>query len=374
MPARGNTSKRPSNDQLEKEAPPPKRPNQGQDEASRSQTARGGSENGDQHSHISNTPEPTPIELQRRLEDQERQLACLSSAVNTKFEQQGRQLGLILQHLQGNQGTHQDEDEDDERDQQVVTPVHKGNAPPYPSSPLQFVKNAYPWVKQPLLQDIVGLKLDIKDLPKLLPTRYRPKSRVATSNLTGRAVLLDPANSTTTIIEPDNPTHDKDIPDMKVLLSIVNVYAGIRGAWDHLEGTQMGPAINAYATQLAFWDRFDNYNFKDILLYFLDHFEKHQESTDPKSWITIDNHLHALHMRNPSAPTTLAQSPAPPGSPTKHPGSPSKSHDLNKPICRNYNMQNRGCTPNCPRRHICILCASDGQKLPVFQCTRHANN
>ena len=100
MPARGNTSKRPSSHQLERQAPH-KRPNQGQDEPSRSQTAGEDGENDDQHSHDSITPEPTPLELQRRLDDQESQLALLSTKVDRKFEQQSRQLGLILEHLQG---------------------------------------------------------------------------------------------------------------------------------------------------------------------------------------------------------------------------------------------------------------------------------
>lgn len=114
-----------------------------------------------------------------------------------------------------------------------------------------MVKKAYPWVKEPVLLDILGLKLETKDLPKLIPPRYRPKGRIATNGITGTSVLIDTANSTTTIIEPDNPAHDKEITDIKVILAILNVYAGIRAAYDTVQGTQMGIAINAHATRLA---------------------------------------------------------------------------------------------------------------------------
>src|SRR5437762_9433154 len=63
MPAGDKTNKRPSNDKLEKQAPPRKRPNQGQDESSRSQTTEKDGENNDQHSHVFVILESIFIEL-----------------------------------------------------------------------------------------------------------------------------------------------------------------------------------------------------------------------------------------------------------------------------------------------------------------------
>ena len=87
MPADGKINKRPSNDKLEKQAPPRKRLNQGQNESSRSQTAEKDDENNDQHSHISVTLQLTLIELQHHLNIQEHQFAFLSINVDRKFKQ-----------------------------------------------------------------------------------------------------------------------------------------------------------------------------------------------------------------------------------------------------------------------------------------------
>ena len=121
-----------------------------------------------------------------------------------------------------------------------------------------------------------------QDLPKLIPTRFRSKGRVAAGSITGPSILYDASTATAQIIEPDQPAYDKEIPDMKVLSYILYVYATIRGLWDRSDNTVIGPAINAYAAMLLIWERFEKYSFKCILLYFIDHFETRQQSTDPK--------------------------------------------------------------------------------------------
>jgi len=106
-------------------------------------------------------------------------------------------------------------------------------------------------VKEPILLDILGLKLETKDLPKLIPPRYRLKGRIATNGITGTSILINTTNSTTIIIKPDNPAHEKEITDIKVILAILNVYAGVRSAYDTVQGTQMGTAIMVHATRLV---------------------------------------------------------------------------------------------------------------------------
>ena len=324
--------------------------------------------------HRSETLEPDPSELLRRVEDNEQQFFCFAEDTTTQLAQLGDQLKQVLLMLESlkqprARQTHtEDADSDNESIERGIAPTSL--------QPIHIVKKAYPWVKEPVLLDILGLKLETKDLPKLIPPRYRPKGRIATNGITGTSVLIDTANSTTTIIEPDNPAHDKEITDIRVILAILNVYAGIRAAYDTAQGTQMGIAINAHATQLAHWDRYDRYSFKGILLYFTEHFEAHQESLDPMDWIRIDQQLFTLHMRQqPLAPEYAPISSGPSASPSKRHDanrgtSPTKSQG--KEICRNFNNQSKGCQfQTCNRRHICIICAQDSQTQPAFLC-KHA--
>ena len=92
-------------------------------------------------------------------------------------------------------------------------------------------------MKKPVLLDILELKLEIKDLLKLISSCYRPKGRIATNGITGTSVLIDTANSTTTIIEPDNPAYDKEIIDIRVILVILNVYIEIHVIYDITQDT-----------------------------------------------------------------------------------------------------------------------------------------
>ena len=243
---------------------------------------------------VSPAPLPT-IEPERRLVANEARLDSFVRNAETKFEEQGRQLEEILNHLTGQRGQNNGHDEDD-------NDAQRGNIALI--SPLQFVKKAFPWVSESVLRDIVDLKLAVKHLPKLIPTRFRSKGRVATGGIAGPSILYDTSTATAQIIEPDQPAYDKEIPDMKVLTYILHVYTTIRGLWDRSDNTVIGPAINAYAAMLLMWERFEKYSFKCILLYFIDNFETHQQSTDPRAWTTVDQHLHSLHMRPPPEPTT----------------------------------------------------------------------
>jgi len=369
-----NQRKRPNDGEIEVLARPLKKPVHGKHTRNKRDPQRSPTPQEDdisRLSHISLTPEPTPIELQQRISDMECQIASLGDGVNRKFRQQGQQLERILRLLDDNHIHPQEHDTPDQGDEQDPDDCTlRGNTL---LPPLDFVKKAYPWVKESLIHDIIGMKLETKDLPKLINPRYRPKSRVATNNTTGTAVLFDTASNMPTILEPDTPTYEKDIPDMKALLAIVNTYAGIRGAWDHVLNIQMGPALNGYATLLINLERFERFTFKGILAYFLDHFETYQMSTNPKDWFLIDQHLHSLHMRPPpEIPVRAAHSPLAPPSPTKRHGSPSKHQGNPSDICRNYNDPGKGCKyPNCLRRHICVLCANDTQTQPVFKCNMH---
>ena len=92
---------------------------------------------------------------------------------------------------------------------------------------IHIVKKVYPWVKKPVLLDILGLKLETKDLPKFIPSCYRSKDRIATNDITGTFVLIDTVNFTTIIIKSNNSAHDKEIIDIRVILVILNIYAKI---------------------------------------------------------------------------------------------------------------------------------------------------
>ena len=91
-------------------------------------------------------------------------------------------------------------------------------------------------MKKFILLDIFGLKLEIKDLLKLIPSRYRLKDRIATNDIIDTSILIDTVNSTTTIIESDNSAHDKEITDIRIILAILNVYAKIHVIYDIAQG------------------------------------------------------------------------------------------------------------------------------------------
>ena len=58
------------------------------------------------------------------------------------------------------------------------------------------------------------------------------KDRIATNDIIGTFILIDIVNFITTIIESDNPAHDKEIIDIKVILVILNVYIEIHAIYD----------------------------------------------------------------------------------------------------------------------------------------------
>ena len=91
-------------------------------------------------------------------------------------------------------------------------------------------------MKKFILLDILGLKLETKDLFKLISSRYKSKDRIVTNNIIDTSILIDIVNSTTTIIESNNPAHDKEIIDIRVILVILNIYAEIHVTYDIAQG------------------------------------------------------------------------------------------------------------------------------------------
>ena len=304
-------------------------------------------------------PEPTTQELLRMINRQGQQL-----------DRQGQQLSQIINHISGERGQ--------EDEAQVPSPRGNAQTPTPRSGPRQLVKESCEWISDSLLQDIVELKLDVKDLPKLIPPHNRPKGRMAASSITATSILFDTANPTAQIIEPDEIAYDKDIPNIRVLTSILTIYGAIRSLWD-MDNPNIGATISLYTSMLNRWDQYDRFSFKGILRYFISHFQKYQTSTKFRDWTTIDNHLHATHMVRILSNPTYTQSP--PGtspakapSPFKHPapGSPQKIDPYL--ICRNYNNKSRGCNVKlCLRQHFCIVCLDEAQTLPVFQCRKCQN-
>ena len=89
------------------------------------------------------TPAPLPtIELERRLDANETRLDSFVHKVDTKFEEQGRQLEEILNHLTGQRGQNNDHDEDNDDAQRgnIVSksPLQLGPKKHYPGSASPF--------------------------------------------------------------------------------------------------------------------------------------------------------------------------------------------------------------------------------------------
>jgi hypothetical protein len=106
--------------------------------------------------------------------------------------------------------------------------------------------------------------MDVNDLPRLLPPQHRSRRRVATNS----------------------SSIDEEITDMKVLLSILNIYAAIRGFWEHDKETKIAPAINAFISKIVNWEHFENTSFKDFIVgYFLIQFRMYQASDNPEVWL-----------------------------------------------------------------------------------------
>ena len=86
-------------------------------------------------------------------------------------------------------------------------------------------------------------------------------------------IFYDNSTATAQIIEPNQLTYDKKIPNMKILSYIFYLYANI---WGLSDDTVIGFVINVYVAMLLIWKHFENYSFKCIFFYFIDYFETHQ--------------------------------------------------------------------------------------------------
>jgi len=186
------------------------------------------------------------------LDANEARLNSFVLKVETKFEQQSLQLDEILNLLStsGRQDFDNDRHDNDHHDDEDEGDRKAQGGNTAPKSPLQFIKKTFPWVSESMVRDITALKLNTKDLPKLIPTRFRPKGRVATGSITSTSILYDTSTTIAKVIEPDQPAYDKEIPDIKTLSYILHVYTTIRGLWDQGDNKVIGPAINAYTAML----------------------------------------------------------------------------------------------------------------------------
>ena len=91
-------------------------------------------------------------------------------------------------------------------------------------------------MKKFILLDILELKLEIKDLFKFISSCYKLKDCIMINDIIDTFVLIDIINFTTTIIESNNFTYDKEIIDIRIILVILNVYAKIHAIYDITQG------------------------------------------------------------------------------------------------------------------------------------------
>ena len=222
-----------------------------------------------------------------------------------------------------------------------------------------FIQEHFEWIDQALLINIVSKKMEIKDLIKLIPEEDRPSKGRPTAGL-ATGIHIDTASGKVQAVGESLNTHEKDIPDLKILLYILSIYGAIRSLYD-IEHTGIGAAITYFTTHLIKWDRVDGYQFKHTRAYFIGHFRKYQRSSNSNDWMKIDEQLFIKHMRSP--PET-----------TPFPSSPNKRRDTGSSqpqTCRNYNDEQKGCSfPTCYRRHICSTCNNDH---PAFKCPKRGN-
>ena len=90
-------------------------------------------------------------------------------------------------------------------------------------------------MKKSILLDILGLKLEIKDLLKLISSRYRLKDHIAINDIIDISILIDTINFIIIIIESNNSIYDKEIIDIRVILAILNIYIKIHVIYDIIQ-------------------------------------------------------------------------------------------------------------------------------------------
>ena len=227
------------------------------------------------------------------------------------------------------------------------TPRRNGN------DPRSFIQNHLPWIDSSLLTNLVSLKLDVKDLVRLLPVEDRPKGR---SSALPHSVSVDLQTGKWTSNEDAPVSFDKDIPDFQTLMYILSTYGALRSLYD-AEDLGIGTAIFLYIKQLSRWVLVDKFHFPYVRSYFIAHFRKYQASTNPLDWVDTDIQLFTAHIR-PTAPV-------PPVSTAR--STTSRKSQKENTICNNWNTEGKGCTWNtCTRAHHCANCGSN--EHPAYRC------
>jgi hypothetical protein len=218
------------------------------------------------------------------------------------------------------------------------------------NNPQTLVQEHLAWIDQAILLSIVSLKLEVKDLVRLLPVEDRPRGR---STALPNSLSVDPRTGKWTSND-DNPiTFDKDIPDFNTLLYILSIYGSIRTLYD-TDHTGIGPAIFLYIKLLTRWVLIDKFQFVHIRAYFISHFRKYQATSNPLDWINVDIQLFTAHIR----PSAIAL----PGTETR-----ALTKKTIKDICNNWNTEGKGCTwDKCARVHRCLRCNSKDH--PAYRC------
>jgi hypothetical protein len=223
------------------------------------------------------------------------------------------------------------------------------------NNPRLLIQSHLPWIDQSLLANVIALKLDVKDLVRLLPVEDRPKGRSATLP---NSLALDPKTGKWTATDDAPVSFDKDFPDFDTLLYVLSVYGTIRTTYD-ADGIGIGPAIFLYIKLLTRWVLIDKFQFGHIRAYFVAHFRKYQASTDPLDWINVDIQLFTAHIRPPptSQQHSLNNRPA------------AKKPTREATVCNNWNTEGKGCTwEKCIRMHLCSNCGSKDH--PTYRCTK----
>jgi len=239
------------------------------------------------------------------------------------------------------------------------TQVGSGARPPTHASagndPLAFAQTHLPWIDQSLLTSLVSLKLDVKDLIRLLPIEDRPKGRTSAHP---RALTIDPATGMLSTKEVDTPAaFDGDFPDLNTAIYALTIYGSLRSLYD-VDHTGIGTAIFLYIKLLTRWILVDKFQWAYVRAYFISHFRKYQASTNPLDWINVDIQLFTAHIRTAPAPAAHQSNRDAPS-----------TRKTSTAVCINYNTKGKGCSwHSCTRLHQCSTCNSKDH--PAHQCVK----
>jgi hypothetical protein len=254
-------------------------------------------------------------------------------------------------------------------------PITAGPTDPraaYGKTPQEILANQVSWLTESFIIEVISRKLEIKDLIKLLPEEERPKGRTVPH---GAGVFFDMTSKTTTITEGGATAHDKDIPDLTTLLSILNIYGLLRTIYDQ-DNTSVGAAIFLYQKTLLKWYKHDRYTFSSIRAYVIAHFRQYQTSDDPYAWMRVDTQLFMAHLVRATPPNETSNSHRDNQPSNKRfnfhaqQGGQPKGFgpEAANTICINYNNPIKMCRwTQCPRQHICETC---GGGHAAYRCNK----